>query len=76
MPMTLPRSLIDTSVSMAFKVVLQQDFSYSTTWGGVNWDFWTPKQTTVTAHDLVRGTTFQTIIIFSSHCLWWTKHKW
>jgi RHS repeat-associated protein len=46
-------------------VALQQDFSYSTTWGGVNWDFWTTKQTTVTTHDLVRGTTFQTIYTYS-----------
>ena len=44
-------------------VALQQDFAYSTTWTG---QLWATKQTTVTTHDLVRGTaTFQTIYSYS-----------
>jgi hypothetical protein len=35
--------------------VLQQDFTYSTTWNG---NQWTSKQTTVTTHDLLRGGQF------------------
>jgi RHS repeat-associated protein len=43
-------------------IALQQDFSYSTTWSGTSW---ATKQTTVTTHDLVRGTSFQTIYTYS-----------
>jgi RHS repeat-associated protein len=42
-------------------VALQQDFSYTTTWSGSSW---TSKQTTVTTHDFVRGTTFQTVYTY------------
>lgn len=47
-------------------VALQQDFSYSTTWSSnPTLSGWTSKQTTVTTHDLVRGTSFQTIYTYS-----------
>jgi len=39
----------------------QQDFTYTTTWNPSDFTSWTSKQTTVTTHDLVRGTSFQTI---------------
>jgi RHS repeat-associated protein len=39
---------------------LQQDFSFSTVWNSEA-SAWTSKQTTVTTHDLVRGTEFETI---------------
>ncbi len=45
-------------------VALQQDFSYSTTWNTSNFS-WTSKTTTVTTHDLVRGTSFQTTYTYS-----------
>jgi RHS repeat-associated protein len=40
---------------------LQQDFNYSTVW---NYR-WTTKTTTVTTHDLIRGTSFQTIYTYT-----------
>ncbi|HXJ40816.1 MAG TPA: hypothetical protein VNH18_16160, partial [Bryobacteraceae bacterium] len=43
-------------------IALQQDFSYSTTW---SFNVWATKQTTVTTHDLVRGTTFQTVYAYT-----------
>jgi RHS repeat-associated protein len=38
----------------------QQDFSYTTTWNPTDYTSWTAKQTIVTTHDLVNGTSFQT----------------
>ncbi len=43
-------------------IALQQDFSYSTTLVTAGWS---SKQTTVTTHDLVRGTTFQTTYVYN-----------
>lgn len=44
----------------------QQDFSYApTTWNPNDFTVWTSKQTTVTTHDLVRGTSFQTIYTYT-----------
>jgi YD repeat-containing protein len=47
--------------------VLQQDFSYSTTWGGSGYSGsqWSQKQTTVVTHDLARGTQFSTAYTYS-----------
>ena len=45
-------------------VALQQDFSYTTTWGGPNYT-WSSLQTTVTTTDLIRGTSFQTVYTYS-----------
>ena len=47
-------------------VALQQDFAYSTNWSsdpGVSG--WTSKQTTVTTHDLIRGTSFTTVYTYA-----------
>lgn len=46
--------------------VLQQDFSYSTSWGisGNPYDFWNQKQTTVTTHDFVQGTVYSTVYVY------------
>jgi len=44
-------------------VAQQQDFSYSTNWGG-GYEAWSSKQTTVTTHDLLRGTTSQTVYTY------------
>jgi RHS repeat-associated protein len=49
--------------------VLEQDFTYSTTWPsqpGQPWT-WTSKTTAVTTKDLVRGTSFQTIYTYSGN---------
>jgi RHS repeat-associated protein len=43
-------------------VALQQDFSYSPTWAG---DTWSTKTTTITTHDLIRGTVFQTVYSYT-----------
>jgi len=43
----------------------QQDFTYSTTWNPSDYSKWTSKQTTVTNHDLINATTFQTIYTYS-----------
>lgn len=43
-------------------IALQQDFSYSTTWSA--YLQWSNTQTTVTTHDLVRGTSFQTVYTY------------
>jgi YD repeat-containing protein len=43
-------------------IALQQDFSYSTSW---NTSGWGTKQTIVTTHDVVRGTTFQTVYTYA-----------
>jgi RHS repeat-associated protein len=52
---------------------LEQDFSYSTTWGTIEPTTglrkWTTKQTTVTTKDLVRGTSFQTVYTYSQAAL-------
>ena len=48
--------------------VLQQDFAYSTNWTGQYQQLayvWASKQTTVTTHDLVRGTTYSTTYTYS-----------
>jgi RHS repeat-associated protein len=42
--------------------VLEQSFTYSTTWGSSGW---TSKQTTVTTYDLLRGGSFQTTYLYS-----------
>jgi YD repeat-containing protein len=47
------------------KTAIQQDFSYSTTWDTTTPTNWDSKQTTVTTHDLIRGTTFTTIYSYS-----------
>ena len=39
----------------------QQNFAYNTTWNGSPSSTWTSKQTTVTTHDLIRNTSYQTI---------------
>lgn len=44
-------------------VALQQDFSYATTWSNNSYAFVT-KTTTITTHDLVRGTSFQTVYAY------------
>lgn len=48
--------------------VLEQDFSYSTSWGNLGnpYDVWSQKQTTVKTHDLVRGTVYSTRYTYSS----------
>jgi YD repeat-containing protein len=44
----------------------QQDFTnYTTTWNPSNSSVWTSKTTTVTTHDLVNGTSFQTSYTYS-----------
>jgi RHS repeat-associated protein len=43
---------------------LQQDFQYSTTWSSTTGS-WTSKQTIVTTHDLIRGTSFITTYVYS-----------
>jgi RHS repeat-associated protein len=48
-------------------IALQQDFSYTTTWSTSNVTAWTAKTTTVTTHDLMRGTTLQTIYTYSPY---------
>lgn len=40
--------------------VLEQDFTYSTTWNTASPKVWTSKRTTVTTKDLVRNTSFET----------------
>src|SRR5579862_3325188 len=45
-------------------IAQEQDFSYSTTWNGTTGAYWTSKQTTVTTHDLVRGTYFTTVYTY------------
>jgi len=44
--------------------VLQQDYTYSTTWAGSGTG-WNSKQTTVTTHDFVRATTYSTAYTYS-----------
>ena len=46
-------------------VALQQDFNYSTNYPSGS-TIWTSKQTTVTTHDNVRGTSWQTVYNYSS----------
>lgn len=46
-------------------IALEQDFAYSTTWNPNQDNEWTSKQTTVTTHDDVRGTNFQTVYTYS-----------
>jgi hypothetical protein len=60
-------ALVHRSVSYdGNTVALQQDFSYTTTWSSNPiLDGWTSKQTTVTTHDLIQGTSFKTIYTFS-----------
>jgi RHS repeat-associated protein len=52
---------------------LEQDFSYSTTWGPIEPTTglrkWTTKQTTVTTKDLVRGTSFHTVYTYTQPVL-------
>jgi RHS repeat-associated protein len=52
---------------------LEQDFSYSTTWGPIEPTTglrkWTTKKTTVTTKDLVRGTSFQTVYTYTQPVL-------
>ncbi|MGH9450924.1 MAG: hypothetical protein ACRD11_10320, partial [Terriglobia bacterium] len=45
-------------------VAQQQDFSYSTTWNSGN-TAWVTKQATVTTHDELRGTSFQTAYAYT-----------
>ena len=42
--------------------VLEQDFSYTTTWQS---GIWTTKQTTVTTHDLVRNISYNTVYTYT-----------
>jgi RHS repeat-associated protein len=60
MPAVLHRYVSFDGINIA----LQQDFSYSTTWNTTN-AIWTSKQTTVTTHDLLRGTAYQTIYVYN-----------
>ncbi|MGH9434034.1 MAG: hypothetical protein ACRD3T_21095, partial [Terriglobia bacterium] len=45
--------------------VLHQHFAYATNWSGSQIGRWTTKTTTVTAYDLVRGGSFETVYTYS-----------